>query len=140
MRLLSVLCLLLAIITVACKTKKYTKNTLPVQQLIFGSGGGFTGEVQTYILLNNGQLFYISSLTKDTTEQISIKAQEARKLFKQVSSINLKVNGFRHPGNMYYFIRERKRDTTYSASWGSASFTPPATVTDFYKSLNQIIK
>lgn len=133
------LCLAM-VTTIACKAKKFTKSALPPEQLIFGSGGGFTGEVQTYILLENGQLFYTSSLTKDTTEQTAVKSKEAKKLFNQAAAIDLNTNGFKQPGNMYYFLREKKGDKIYSATWGKDAFIPPANITDLYKSLNQITK
>ena len=40
-----------------CSTPQYTPLDYPYRQLRFGSGGGFTGEVNEYALLDNGQLF-----------------------------------------------------------------------------------
>ncbi|MDB2607065.1 hypothetical protein N9Y48_04745 [Zobellia sp.] len=59
---------LLFLTLLGCKSQQYTPDELPDKQLVFGYGGGMAGTVNTYILLENGQLFHTNSLTQETEE------------------------------------------------------------------------
>lgn len=135
---LSLLFLLLQLIS--CKTQQYTYDSLPEKQLVFGKGGGMTGAVDSYTLLENGQLFHCNSMTKDKKNLNPIPKKKAKLFYKQLKSLSLNTSNFNQPGNMYFFIREVVLDTTYSVVWGSTNHQIDTTYTNFYKNLISQIK
>ena len=92
------------LILYGCKAQQYSIDDLPEKQLIFGNGGGMSGMVKTYTLLENGQLFHKNSLTEEATELESISKKEAKTCFADLEQLSLSEMNFDHPGNMYYFL------------------------------------
>ncbi|MFK7810854.1 MAG: hypothetical protein AB8B59_00070 [Maribacter sp.] len=124
----------------SCKSQHYTIDDLPETQLIFGRGGGVTGEVTTYTLLENGQLFYHNSLTKENTEMKSLSKKEATSCFQKMDSLKLSEMNFNYPGNLYYFLEEVNGDEKYRVTWGSTDHEISEECQEFYKELRTTIK
>lgn len=131
---------LFSVFLFSCKSQQYTINDLPESQLIFGSGGGITGGVSTFTLLENGQLFHNNSLTKEHVELESITKKEAKTSFEKMEALRLSEMDFNHPGNMYYFLEEVKGDTLHRVTWGSNDHDISAECKTFYKELRATIK
>jgi len=128
------------VVLFSCKSQTYQLDNLPEKQLVFGSGGGISGEVKTYILLENGQVFYNNSLT-DTNEEIkSLSKKEATLCFKKMDSLKLEEMNFDHPGNMYYFVEEVKGEERHRVTWGSNDHEVSESCRKFYKELRTSIK
>ncbi|MEO6758357.1 MAG: hypothetical protein ABIO24_02805, partial [Saprospiraceae bacterium] len=71
--LISITLLATAALFLFCKQPKYSAGNFPEKQLRWGSGGGFTGQVNSYVLLENGQLFKIGK-NDEMTELPKTKA------------------------------------------------------------------
>lgn len=100
----------LFLLLAAC-AKKYSVTELPQNQLHFGNGGGFTGKVTDFMVLENGQVFYKEPFGKEYLEIGKIKAKQAKALYKQVADFqNITIN---KPNNNYQYISLQKQDTTY---------------------------
>lgn len=127
--------LIIGFFFIACKSQRYSADKLPDQQLLFGSGGGFTGDVTEYILLDNGQLFKKSSLKNTMTEMGQIKQKEAKQLMKEVEQLNLEKIKVSESGNMYYFVCMKNGDTEHKTTWGSATYEVDSTVQALHKKL-----
>jgi len=123
-----------------CKSQQYTFEDLPENQLVFGSGGGITGASDTYVLLENGQLFHTNSLTKEVRELKSISKKEAQLCFVKLEELSLSEMDFNHPGNLYYFLEEVKNDTKHKVVWGSNDTKVSDDCLNFYKELKTHIK
>jgi len=131
--------ILLAMVTIfACNTTKYTADELPDKQFYFGNGGGFTGAVNEYMLLDNGQLFKHDS--GEYTELPKVKKKKAAELFKTYYDLKLDELQFRRPGNMYYFLRMKDKDTEYYTSWGNPAALPDSLITVLYDDLMQLVR
>lgn len=96
----------------ACTTNNLAQQT-GVEEITFGSGGGFTGKVTSYVLNTTGQLTEIENpnglskkLSKETTSQIFALAQE------------LKTYSYNKPDNLYSFIEIRTKENTNRIVWG----------------------
>ncbi|MFS4493168.1 hypothetical protein [Maribacter sp. 2308TA10-17] len=131
---------LFSIVLFSCKSQQYTLDTLPEKQLVFGRGGGISGEVTTYVVLENGQVFYNNSLTKEHTEIENIGKKEAMTCFRKMDSLRLSEMNFDHPGNMYYFLEEVNGEERYRVTWGSKDHEVSRECKDFYKELRTTIK
>jgi len=124
----------------SCKSQLFSIEDLPEKQLIIGRGGGISGEVSTYTLLENGQVFYNNSLTKENAEIKSINKKEATSFFQKMDSLKLSEMNFEHPGDMYYFLEEVNGEERYRVIWGSNDYDAPKGCKDFYTKLRTTIK
>ncbi len=123
-----------------CKSTKYTANNLPEKQLIFGKGGGFSGEIVSYILLENGQLFEANSLLKITNEVRKINKKECKKHFQRSETTPLFDANINYPSNVYYFITYKEADKQRQMTWGAADFQAPVELKQWYQELQQLVK
>ena len=97
-----------------------------------------TGEIKQYILLENGQLFRSSSLSKEMVELEKIDRKQAESLFKMIEGLD--GIAFDQPGNRYYFITRLSSGAEKKWVWGSADQTaPPPEIQELYNSLINII-
>ena len=125
----------MVLLQTACSPQR-SSATLPQEvRLTFGRGGGISGEVQSYILLDDGQLYTVSSLFTDTTHLASLELSKTQQLFDQADSLQLVNVDFQHPGNRYHFIRYQQHEIT----WGDPDVAPPPAIQQFYHSLQSII-
>lgn len=124
----------------SCKSQQYTLDDLPERQLVFGKGGGITGAIDTYILLENGQLFHSNSITEENSELEGIRKKEAQECYTKMQSLELSKMDFNHPGNMYYFLEQVDSTGTSKIIWGSNDHQVPGACEDFYAELQNFIK
>jgi len=127
---------ILSIFCFGCKT--YTIDQLPEKQVVFGKGGGITGAVDRFILLENGQLFKQNSLLKDTITLPKVKRRVARNYFTQVENLQLDSIQINQPGNRYYYLGYKDAAGHQKATWGANDFEPPVELKTLFDSLNQL--
>ena len=123
-----------------CKSQQYSFEELPEKQLIFGSGGGMSGAVDTYVLLENGQFFHTNSLTGEVKELESVSKKEAKQCFGKLEELSLSEMDFDHPGNLYYFLEEVEGDESHRITWGANNHEISEECKTFYKELRTTIK
>ncbi len=120
----------------SCKTpQQYSVDKLPSHQLYFGSGGGFAAAWNEYLLLDNGQLFYFNSLTKEKKELKSIPKKEAKTIYKKLAQLNLSRYNLNKTGNMTYYIREVNNNTSHEVKWSIEQSDVPVEIKSFYQLL-----
>jgi len=126
---------LLLLFLIGCNAQQFTINNLPKEQLHFGSGGGMTGAVDTYILLENGQLFHQNSLTKEVLELEPISKANAKAYFAKVNEPSFTELEFNHPGNRYSFITHKSDAKDHKIVWGSTKEELPTAYKTLYTTL-----
>jgi hypothetical protein len=130
--------LVLATILPGCGGKDGTPLNYAGAQLHFGQGGGFTGEVNYFVLLDNGLLF-----EKDTGDSTYIlrdtwKKRVTRQIFKEYNELEIQKISHQHPGNLYYFIEFQTPDQPpHLITWGQQGYPPGDHVIQFYQILYQ---
>lgn len=123
-----------------CKTKRYTPETYQKSQLVFGSGGGFTGKVQTYTLLENGQLFHHNGINNLTQQMTTLSKKQTKQLFEKANDKELNNITLNDPGNMYYFLKLKKDGKeAYSFTWGGQK-KPNQKADELYKNLSAVVR
>ena len=137
---LTVSFLFLLFFAIGCKSQKYTYEELPQEQIVFGQGGGMAGEIKTYTLLQNGQLFVHNSVTKTSEELKSLTSERAQEFFTELDGLSAKTVSFDHPGNRYYFVGRKMEVGEYRTVWGSENHSAPVQIKDLYKALIATIK
>lgn len=137
--LISISLLATATLFFFCKQPKYTVGNFPEKQLRWGSGGGITGQVNSYVLLENGQLFKIGK-KDEMTELKKTKAGKAKKIFEAVESGSLTKQDFQHPSNMYSFLEFQNGDMVQRITWGDPKYPVDEKIKTVFDQLNELTK
>jgi hypothetical protein len=114
--------------------KKMAADKMPTTRLEFGHGGGFTGAVTTYVLLDNGRIYQDMPDKKQYNRLRRIAKDEATLLYEECEKLNtLKTDS---PGNMYFFVTMKKGEET-SRRWifGDPAISTPSELESLYKRL-----
>lgn len=133
--------LLPSIFSSGCRVQQATPDSYRGKQLIFGSGGGFTGASLSYVLLDNGQLFSTDSnsgIGTDTKKYTLLKKLPktiTRQLFSKAVELQLEQLTFSHPGNISYFIGLNNTHTTQRITWGDHRHKAPEGAENLYHQL-----
>jgi hypothetical protein len=131
--LCTVMLLLLSLL--ACKSKKVKADQLPAEIITFGSGGGFTGQVQEYVLLENGQLFHRARIGGELKELEVVKKKEARACFEKARLIPWQELGAGEPGNLYHYIEYKTSEKTQKYTWGKQKSSISSPIDSLYRML-----
>lgn len=122
--------LLLLVMLNSCATSKIAKTG--IEQISFGSGGGFTGEVKFYTISAD------SKLLEKGNELKKLDSKKTLNLFTQATE--LKEYTFNAPENMYSFIEIKTKEKTNRIVWGFGSTTVNKKVTKLYNELTSTTK
>ena len=120
-----------------CKVKQYTPSDYPNGQVLFGSGGGITGGVNSYSLFENGDLFYQSALDTSFVVVKKIKNNVVQQVFSNIEFLKLKDVKVNQPGNMYNFIQIKDKNNDHQIVW-SGKDKVSKEVINFYDMLNHL--
>jgi len=134
MKLIFSLIIFCGFVSVGCSTQNVLKEYKD-KEIIFGSGGGFTGQVNEYHLDAKGNLKKIVSLSGNESNLESVKKSDLKKIFNSISETDLCNTDFNHPGNIYYFIREIGINDTCEVIWGDPAQKVPEGIGELYNLL-----
>ncbi|MEM1320340.1 MAG: hypothetical protein AAGG75_08785 [Bacteroidota bacterium] len=133
--------LLLLIMTCAAPRYASPIEATDTARLCFGRGGGYTGLVSEYTLLPNGQIFKKGpDKTPSYTELRGVKKDQARQAFNNYEVLQLAELDFRHPGNLYYYIRYENKDEQHEIVWGDEQLKVDSKAKLFYNILAAMVK
>jgi hypothetical protein len=122
-----------------CRSQNSLQEDCKNCQVIFGSGGGFTGKVNEYTLNNNGDIFLNNTLKNQNSKVKTLAPSQTKDIFNKLKSLDLNKIQFRHPGNLYYFLKFKSNNAIYEVTWGDNKNPAPAEILDFYKFLMAIV-
>jgi len=104
----------------------------------FGSGGGFTGAYNEFILNGKGNLSSIKAFTSDTSLIKKIDNKTLKKIFKALESKAIKNTTLNQSGNMNSFIKFYSNNKLiHSYQWADGAI-PPQEIKDLYQTLNTL--
>ncbi len=132
--ILPVVVLLLVSCSSTKKLKEFSEN-----KLIFGSGGGFTGQSIEYALDYDGIIEKTSNRTSETIQIDSVPPEKSKELYKQFLAFNLDTLTYASPGNMSYFVGYKNDSIKKKIIWGGIG-EPPTEAKLIYNSLIQLLK
>lgn len=101
--------------------KKYAESL----SVSFGSGGGFTGAVDEFILNGSGTLKSIKPFAKDTLILKTLTKKDTKAIFKKLESKSISEIKLDVPGNMTNFITFSKAGKIIQKyQWAQGSAVP----------------
>lgn len=123
----------------SCKASKALPHEYSKEQILFGDGGGFSGLLNTYVLLQDARLFQQVS---DSTFQSMGKIDRSicKQIFQQTDNLRLDTLDFDFPGNLYYFYGTRKETEESQIVWGGAQANPPKEIVDLRAQLMEQVE
>ncbi len=134
--------LLIAVVTlVSCSTTTEFPSKFRGEQLHFGQGGGFSGILSYYVLLDDGRLYQRS--LRDSTFAFSATWDKpfVRQMFSNYNAMELDEVDFFEPGDRYYFIQHKSGNNPFhSITWGKPGTAPDQHIVSFYNILYKSTK
>lgn len=108
-------------------------------RLIFGNGGGFTGNYTSYQLQDDGRVY--SMLPDSSRQKINrIGKKQTRSILTQADKLKLAHPAFNHPGNITWFISYQTINEIIEYKWGDINVPVPTEIKDFYNQLITTVK
>lgn len=118
---------MMVLVLSSCSVCKVAKSS-PVREIHFGNGGGFTGNVTSYTLKNDGTLWQEGQqLKKISCDSLSV-------IFEMAEDMPRK--DYVQPGNTYTFIRIITADGQHYYSW-SLGPMPDKRIFELYQKLTR---
>jgi len=103
--------ILLLFSNVSCSTSKLPGD------IYFGSGGGFTGNVTTYTLSPDLNLYKTESIAQKKELVTKISKKDLKSVVSLLAKTNLKDITVNKPSNMSQFITIKENGKIYTALW-----------------------
>jgi hypothetical protein len=123
--------------------KKLLMEKINEPHIAFGSGGGFTNNVKQFRLLEDGRIVEETKMQDSLQYKVvaEIGKRKAKECFNAVNKLKLDSLNFREPGNLYYFITVKSKDSIPEnrVVWGSKDKPVSEEVKDFYKVLQDFL-
>lgn len=130
MKALNIVIILLSIVCTACTTIGIMENNR-VETVSFGSGGGVTGEIITYTLNRDGNIYRNGSFMK------RVPKKEVNRLFGKIRAIsNYRYN---IPNNMYNFLEINTKGKKNEIVWGVLDKNIDSRVMAIYSELKEVL-
>ena len=117
----------------ACKSARPFPMDYKGEQIHFGQGGGFTGAVTYYALLDNGMLY--QRAPRDSTFAWVDRWDKSfvRQMINNYHALALDSIVCNEPGDKYYFIQHRtKNQPPHRITWGRPGFQPDPKLVNYY--------
>ena len=112
---------LLISLSLGCKPTQTSLQDFTGKQVIIANGGGFTGQVIEYILLDDGRVFKSNSLDRTTDYLKKLDKNVTDQIFNNIEVLELSDLTINDPGNMYYYIKLKSDAQTHVIKWNADS-------------------
>lgn len=99
-----------------------------------GRGGGFTGEFEEYMLLENGKVYKRDFIYERDVFYKELSALDTEYFLNEIDELSLYGEDINKPGNMSYYLEIRQGNNTINKIiWGAHSYYPPKELEAFHK-------
>jgi hypothetical protein len=106
-----------------------------------GRGGGFTGDFEEYILLENGKVYKRDFVYERDVFYKELSALDTEYFLNKIDELSLYGEDINKPGNMSYYLEIRQGNNTINKIiWGAHSYYPPKELEAFHKEFFEKLK
>jgi len=131
---------LILLMCVSCKTQHKTPYDFEGQQIIFGQGGGFTGQVVEYTLLENGQLFTGTNQEGFVDELSKLDKKLVKQIFSMCKKYGFEDLKIDNPANQYYYFITKDGEKMNKVLWGVGDKEVPKELKILFGNLKNLTK
>lgn len=121
----------------SCKTKQYLPENYNGKIIKLGTGGGFTGQLIEYTLLENGQVFRSSNGGR--SELTRLERNKAQQMFDNIYSMQFHHILLDDPGNMYHYLEIIDMKETHKIQWGANDANVPRELLIYFANAKKIL-
>jgi hypothetical protein len=135
---------LILLLTLFSCHKKLMMEKIATPHIAFGSGGGFTGMVKQYHLLEDGQI--VEEVKMNDSIHYNVVAEigksKAKEYFSTMKKMQLDSLHFNEPSNRYSFLSVPTKDSLVRNRivWGHKDNGIPSEVQNFYQTLSGYVR
>lgn len=106
------------------------------EQIHFGQGGGISGILNYFVLLDDGRMFQ-RAYSDSTFALIEIWEKNfVNQMFSNYHALAINQLDYYEPGDLYYFLQHKKGNSPFhSIAWGKPGFKPDNNVLTYYNIL-----
>lgn len=124
-----------------CKsTKNISPDSFEGKQIRFGSGGGITGAVTQWALLENGRLWGVSGAPNAVLKEVGkVSKKVCTEIFEEALTLE-KMKKVNDPGNMYCFVEIHHADGVTKMVWNPSQKDNYSVLNTFFDRLKVIMK
>ena len=124
-----------------CKTKALTSlDDHSGRHISFGNGGGFTGKILNYILLDNGQMYRGQGISEGVKPFKTISDEQTEQIFNTYDDMGFSNLDIDSPGNMYFYVEMHESDEQHKLLWGSHDAGESKELRVFHANLMALVK
>jgi len=124
------------ILVASCSQSKAFPQKYSRDQIHFGQGGGFTGMLTYYVLLEDGRLFQRQMRDSSYTLLDTWKQDFVSQMFSNYNLLHFDELDYYEPGDLYYFIEYHSgKEAIYKVAWGKPGFRPDENLVTYYNLL-----
>ena len=126
---------------IACSPPEEFPRSYKGEQIHFGQGGGFSGALNYFAVLDDGRLF--RRAPRDSTFALVDTWEKpfVRQMFANYTTLQLDTVKLYEPGDLYYFIEFRSGGTTARPiTWGKSGIIPDKNIVTYYNLLYKSTK
>lgn len=128
-------------IVAGCAHSKDFPQHYKHDQIHFGQGGGFTGMLTYYALLEDGRLYQRDMKDSSFTQVDTWKHDFVTQMFSNYKLFRFDTIDHYEPGDIYYFIEYHSSDKPiHRIAWGRPGFKPENNIVTYYNLLYKSTK
>jgi len=120
----------------SCKIKEdFTPYNFNGEIIVFGGGGGFSGKVYQYTLMENGQFFKGTHQEGKVHEFDRVNERQVEQLFNSYHQLGFGDLELNESGNLYKFLKFYMGDKEHKIMWPDANIDEHTTLKVYHDNL-----
>lgn len=129
----------LLILFYSCRSQEiFTPNTYEKVYITFGSGGGISGAVSQYYMLEDGKVYRKVEFKEEYTFIGKLEKKLVDQQFDSYKRFQLGDEAIDDPGNMYFFINHSNGPN--KLTWGGGNQEVNPIVKNLHLNLTRLVK
>ena len=128
----------LSVISTGCGSVSALPGDYADTALIFGKGGGFTGQQTEYLMLKNGQVFAKDQSSGTYIRKGGVSRQTAQQAFHNFRLLGFDQYVLNTPGNTYSYIIFQDPEEKCQLTWGDPGNPVPPDLQKYHRTLFEI--
>lgn len=130
----------LACLAAGCCGHKEVAGTAAPNDIIFGSGGGITGQYTEYRVHNDGTIERKNFTTEAYEPYAKADRNDVLPLFAELDRLALQDVRFSHPGNMTKYIEVHDGTAVNRVKWGDPNAPVRPDIEAFFKQVDAFVR